>query len=73
MTASVAHEMYQPLAAIVYNANACNRMLANQSLDIEELREAVIDIAQSATRASEIVSHIRAFFEGVSQDKAQSI
>lgn len=71
LTASVAHEINQPLAAIVNNANACNRMLANQSPDIEELREAVIDIAQSATRASEIVSHIRAFFKGTSQDKAQ--
>jgi PAS domain S-box-containing protein len=71
LTASVAHEINQPLAAIVNNANACNRMLANQSPDIEELREAVIDIAQSATRASEIVSHIRAFFKGTSPDKAQ--
>jgi PAS domain S-box-containing protein len=71
LTASVAHEVNQPLAAIVNNANACNRMLAKQSPDIEELREAVIDIAQSATRASEIVSHIRAFFKGTSQDKAQ--
>lgn len=71
LTASIAHEISQPLAAIVNNANACNRMLANQSPDIEELREAVIDIAQSATRASEIVSHIRAFFKGTSQDKAQ--
>src|SRR6202020_64467 len=42
-----------------------------QSPDIEELREAVIDIAQSAARASEIVSHIRSFFKGASQDKAQ--
>ena len=71
LTASVAHEINQPLAAIVNNANACNRMLANESPDIEELREAVIDIAQSAARASEIVSHIRAFFKGTSQDKAQ--
>jgi PAS domain S-box-containing protein len=71
LTASVAHEINQPLAAIVNNANACNRMLANQSPDIDELREAIADIAQSATRASEIVSHIRAFFKGTSQDKAQ--
>src|SRR5579864_8370095 len=70
LTASVAHEINQPLAAVVNNANACSRMLANQSPDIEELREAVIDIAQSATRASEIVSHIRAFFKGTSQDRA---
>jgi PAS domain S-box-containing protein len=70
LTASVAHEINQPLAAVVNNANACSRMLANQSPDIEELREAVIDIAQSAARASEIVSHIRAFFKGTSQDRA---
>ena len=71
LTASIAHEINQPLAAIVNNANACNRMLAKQSPDIEELREAIADIAQSATRASEIVSHIRAFFNKTSQDKAQ--
>src|SRR6202020_2165600 len=70
LTASIAHEINQPLAAIVNNANACNRMLAKQSPDMEELREAIADIAQSATRASEIVSHIRAFFK-TSQDKAQ--
>ena len=70
LTASIAHEMNQPLAAIVNNANACNRMLAQQSPDMEELRQAIADIAQSATRASEIVSHIRAFFK-TSQDKAQ--
>ena len=71
LTASIAHEINQPLAAIVNNANACNRMLAKQSPDIEELREANADIAQSATRASEIVSHIRAFFRKTSQDKTQ--
>jgi len=71
LTASIAHEINQPLAAIVNNANACNRMLAKPSPDIEELREAIADIAQSATRASEIVSHIRAFFNKTSQDKAQ--
>jgi len=71
LTASVAHEINQPLAAIVNNANACTRMLANQSPDIEELREAIADIAQSVTRASEIVSHTRAFFKKTTQDKAQ--
>ena len=71
LTASVAHEINQPLAAIVNNANACTRMLAIQSPDIEELREAIADIAQSATRASEIVSHTRAFFKKTTQDKAQ--
>ena len=71
LTASIAHEINQPLAAIVNNANACTRMLAKQSPDSEELREAIADIAQSATRASEIVSHIRAFFNKTSQDKAQ--
>ena len=70
LTASIAHEINQPLAAIVNNANACNRMLAKQSPDMEELREAIVDIGQSATRASEIVSHIRAFLK-TSQDKAQ--
>ncbi len=61
ITASIAHEVNQPLSAILNNANACLRMLAGPSVNLEELRDAVADIAELSTRASEVISGIRAF------------
>jgi PAS domain S-box-containing protein len=62
LTASIAHEINQPLSAIVNNANACSRLLAVKSPDLEEVRQAVADISDAGTRAGEIISRIRAFF-----------
>lgn len=61
ITASIAHEVNQPLAAILNNANACRLMLEGPSLNLEEVREAVADIAELSTRAAEVISGIRAF------------
>jgi PAS domain S-box-containing protein len=60
MTASIAHEVNQPLAAIVTNANACLRWLARQDPDLDEAREAVSRIIKDGNRASEVVGRIRA-------------
>jgi PAS domain S-box-containing protein len=59
LSASIAHEVNQPLTAVVANANACARMLDAQPLDVAELRLAVGDIAASGKRASEIIKRIR--------------
>ena len=59
LSASIAHEVNQPLTAVVANANACARMLDAQPLDMEELRLAIGDIAASGKRASEIITRIR--------------
>jgi PAS domain S-box-containing protein len=59
LSASIAHEVNQPLSAVVANANACARMLDAQPLDLQELRMAVSDIAASGIRASEIITRIR--------------
>ncbi|HZW80362.1 MAG TPA: PAS domain S-box protein, partial [Candidatus Deferrimicrobiaceae bacterium] len=61
LTASIAHEINQPLAAIVNDANACARMLACQPPDVEEVRQAVADIAQAGTRAAEVIARVRSF------------
>lgn len=61
LTASIAHEINQPLAAIVANADACTRLLAGRTVDMGELREAVGDIAEAGTRAGEVIARIRAF------------
>jgi PAS domain S-box-containing protein len=59
LTASIAHEINQPLTAIVSNANACARMLSAASPDFDEVRLAVGDIADSGRRASEVISRVR--------------
>jgi PAS domain S-box-containing protein len=59
LTASIAHEINQPLAAIVNNANASRRILASPAPDLEEVQQAVTDIAEAGTRAAEIISRIR--------------
>lgn len=59
LTASIAHEINQPLAAIVNNANASRRILASPVPDLEEVQQAVTDIADAGTRAAEIISRIR--------------
>jgi PAS domain S-box-containing protein len=63
LTASIAHEINQPLSAIVNNANACRRLLALSPPDIDEVRQAVTDIADLGTRAGEVISRIRTFMK----------
>jgi PAS domain S-box-containing protein len=63
LTASIAHEINQPLAAIVNNANACVRLLASQPPDLEEVRLAVADIAEAGTRAAEVITRVRALLK----------
>lgn len=61
LTASIAHEINQPLAAVVANADACTRLLAGKSINMNEVREAVGDIAEAGARAGEVIARIRAF------------
>jgi C4-dicarboxylate-specific signal transduction histidine kinase len=60
MTASIAHEVNQPLAAVITNANACLRWLARQSPDLAEARAAVERIIRDGSRASQVIGRIRA-------------
>ncbi len=60
VTGSIAHEINQPLAAIVTYANACTRMLAGPSPDLNEIGEGVKNIAEAGTKASQVISRIRA-------------
>jgi PAS domain S-box-containing protein len=59
LTASIAHEINQPLSAIVNNAAACQRLLNSSSPDLQEVAEAVDDIEKAGTRAGEVIAHIR--------------
>ena len=59
LTASVAHEVNQPLAAIVTNANACLRWLGGAQPNFVEARHAVERIIKDSYRASDVISHVR--------------
>ena len=61
MSASIAHEINQPLAAVVNNANACLRWLGAQNL--EEARQSATRIIADGHRAGEIISRIRQLFQ----------
>jgi len=63
LTASLAHEVKQPIAAAVINANACSRWLAGDTPNVEEARAAAMRIARDGTRAAEIISRLRLLFK----------
>jgi hypothetical protein len=59
VTASIAHEVNQPLAAIAVNAAACLNMLASGAQGVEAVRGILADIAEEAQRAAHIIERIR--------------
>jgi signal transduction histidine kinase/ligand-binding sensor domain-containing protein len=61
MATSLAHEVNQPLAAIVANAQAGRRFLAGGNVSRAEIDEILTDIAQEGLRASEVIKRLRAF------------
>jgi PAS domain S-box-containing protein len=63
LTASLAHEIKQPIAAAVTDARTCLRWLGRDRPDIEEAREAVSRIIKDVTVASEITGRIRSLFK----------
>ena len=60
LTASIAHELNQPLASIMTNGQTSLRWLAQPTPDVEKIRELTKRIVADARRASEIIDHIRA-------------
>ena len=60
LTASIAHEINQPLAAIVANASACVRFLARRPAAVGDAREAADCIVNDGSRAGEVIARIRA-------------
>jgi PAS domain S-box-containing protein len=70
LTASIAHEVNQPLAAIVTNGQASLRLLARDTPDLDAAREAVEAIINDGIRASEVIKRIRALMEKSTPEKA---
>jgi len=63
LTASIAHEINQPLAAVVANANACFRWLASPIPNLDEARDAISRIVRDGNRASDVIRRIRALIK----------
>ncbi|MBV8485052.1 MAG: AAA family ATPase [Verrucomicrobia bacterium] len=63
MAASIAHELNQPLAGMVTNANASLRWLAGASPNFAEAREAIGRVVRDGTRAGDVVARLRALFK----------
>jgi C4-dicarboxylate-specific signal transduction histidine kinase len=59
MSASIAHELNQPLAGIASNANAGRRFIDRGNVDVQEIRDLLADISADARRASDVVRQIR--------------
>jgi signal transduction histidine kinase len=69
LTASLAHEVNQPIAAALTNANTCLRWLTRDQPDLEEAREAASRIVKDGTRAAEIIKRIRLLFKKGSPER----
>jgi PAS domain S-box-containing protein len=63
LSASIAHEVTQPLAAIVTNGDACLRLLASDRPNVSETRAAVASIIRDARRAADVVARVRALLK----------
>src|SRR5204862_6709607 len=70
LTASIAHEVNQPLAAAVANAEACLRWLDRDTPDLAAARRSVEWVINDGNRASEIVRRVRALAKNADMEKA---
>jgi signal transduction histidine kinase len=69
LTASIAHEVNQPLAAAVINGNACLEWLAAEPPNFDEARKAIARLVKDAHRASDIIAQVRALTKGSTPEK----
>ena len=70
LSGALAHELQQPLTAILANAQAAERMLARQPLDVDELRQIVRDISRSDKRASDVIVRLKTLMQRRPADMA---
>jgi C4-dicarboxylate-specific signal transduction histidine kinase len=70
LSASIAHEVGQPLSAIVTNGEACLRWLHRQPTNMEEIEGCVSRMTDEGNRAAEIVKRVRTLMKGAPPDRA---
>ena len=71
LSASIAHEINQPLAAIITNGHACERFLTLSPPDLDEVKDAVGEIVRDGRRASEVLKRIRAMSKNSAPERGQ--
>jgi len=69
LTASLAHELSQPISGAITNTNVCLRKLGSEKPDLNEVQIAVTRIGRDAQRAAEIIRRIRSQFERDALDR----
>ena len=69
LTASLAHEVNQPISAAVTNANTCLRWLTRDHPDLEEARKAAMRIVKDGTRAADIITRVRRLFKKATPER----
>ncbi len=69
LTASLAHEVNQPIGAAVTNASTCLRWLAGDTPNLEEARAAAMRVVTDGKRAAEIISRVRQLFKKGSMER----
>ena len=63
LSASLSHELRQPITATITNANTCLRWLKRDQPEVEEAREAATRIVKDGNRAAEIINRLRSFYK----------
>ncbi|HVH87920.1 MAG TPA: PAS domain S-box protein, partial [Terriglobales bacterium] len=63
LAASLSHELRQPISAAITNAKICLRWLTRDQPDVEEAREATKRVTKDATRAAEVIDHLRYLYK----------
>lgn len=73
LTASLAHEIQQPIAGAITNANACRRWLTRDQPDMEEANAAIKRIERDAKRASDIITRLKSFSKKGTPPQSESV
>jgi C4-dicarboxylate-specific signal transduction histidine kinase len=73
LSASIAHEVNQPIAAVVINAESALRFLAARPPDLEEVREALDCVVKDGNRASDVMNRIRAVIKKTPPQKVRLV
>jgi C4-dicarboxylate-specific signal transduction histidine kinase len=63
LAASLSHELRQPIAAAITDANTSLRWLAREQPDMEEAREATMRVVKDGSRVAEIIERLRSFYK----------
>ena len=61
LAATIAHEINQPMSAILSNVDAAEMLIENRGVHADEIREILADIRSDGLRASEVIRHVRSF------------